>query len=150
MDNKTLTTLVVLVMIFLVAGFVAGYSLKAAAEKGDQAPVVPDHEAHFHVYDMSSNGMTVNVTKGTEFMITLPENGGSTGYLWNITSTQGLDVLGSWFVPGEKGLTGEPGERQWMIRASRSGEQKFKATLLRPFEEPAGNGTVYQLIINVV
>ncbi len=149
MNSKTLTTLVVLVAIALVAGFVAGYSLKATAEKTGPAPIVPNHEPHIHVYNMSSNGMTLNVTKGTGFMITLPENGGSTGYLWNITSTQGLDVLGSWFIPGEKGLIGEPGERQWMIRASWAGEQKFKATLLRPFEAPAGNESGYMMTINV-
>lgn len=31
MDNKTLTIIIVLVVITLVAGFVAGYSLKATA-----------------------------------------------------------------------------------------------------------------------
>ncbi len=110
---------------------------------------IPDRGERIHVYNMSTNGTTVRMMKNTEFLIVLPENGGSTGYLWNITSTRGLDVPGSVYVPGEKGLIGEPGVRQWMIRASWAGEQKFKATLLRPFEEPAGNETVYMLTINV-
>jgi inhibitor of cysteine peptidase len=87
--------------------------------------------------------------KCTSFLIALPENGGSTGYLWDITSTQGLDVLESFFVPGSMGLIGEPGTREWVITAAHPGEQKFKATLHRPFEALTGNESVFTLTINV-
>jgi hypothetical protein len=45
---------------------------------------------------------------------------------------------------------GVPGTREWVIRASQTGEQKFKATLIRSFEAVTGNESSLVLTVNVV
>jgi inhibitor of cysteine peptidase len=152
MDNKKLAMIGTLVVLALVVGAFLGYSLKgtlSASAETDPEEVTGLHLGD-HIYTMSANNSTVDLKKDTMFMIALPENGGSTGYLWDITSTQGLDVLESWFVPGDKGLIGEPGIREWVICAARTGEQKFKATLHRPSEALTGNESTFVLNVNVV
>jgi predicted secreted protein len=153
MDNKKLALTVALVVLAFLAGTFLGYVVKgmplANAASDERAVTDTYHGDHVHIYDMSANGTTLDLKKDTMLLIALPENGGSTGYLWDITSTQGIDVLGSWFLPGDKGLIGEPGIREWMIKVSRSGEQQFRATLQRSFEVASGDETTYVLTINV-
>jgi inhibitor of cysteine peptidase len=152
MDNKKLAMIGTLFVLALVAGAIIGYSIKEIPS----ANATTDQNASLncqigdHIYTISSNDTSVDLKKGTMFLVALPENGGSTGYLWDITSTQGLDVLESFFVPGSKGLIGEPGTHEWVIRAARPGEQKFKATLQRSFEAMTGNETTFVLTVNVI
>lgn len=152
MDNKKLAMIGTLAVLTLVAGAILGYSLKVtpSAKAATDLPDVTSLHLGDHIYTMSANGSTVDLKRDTVFMVVLPENGGSTGYLWDITSTQGLDVLKSWFVPGSKGLIGEPGTREWVIRAAGSGEQKFKITLMRSFEAATGNESTFVLTVNVI
>jgi len=154
MDNKKLAITVALVVLAFLAGTFLGYVVKGmplANAASDESASSDAYEGdHVHIYDMSANGTTLDLQKGTMLLIALPENGGSTGYLWDITSTQGIDVLGSWFLPGSKGLIGEPGTHEWMIKVSRSGEQTFKATLQRSFEAVYGNESAFVLKINVI
>jgi inhibitor of cysteine peptidase len=152
MDNKKLAIIGALVVLALVAGALLGYILKEtpAANAATDQNAVSAWRVGDHIYTMSSNGTPVDLKKGTTFLVALPENGGSTGYLWDITSMQGLDVLESWFVTGSQGLIGEPGTREWVIRAAWPGEQKFKATLKRSFEAATGDETTFVLTVNVV
>jgi predicted secreted protein len=154
MDNKKLAITVALVVLAFLAGTYLGYVIKEAppanTASDDNASADAHEGDHIHIYNMSANGTTLDLKKDTMLLIALPENGGSTGYLWDITSTQGIGVMGSWFLPGGKGLIGEPGTREWMIKVSRPGEQKFKATLQRSFEAPSGNESTFVLTINVI
>lgn len=152
MDNKKLVMIGTLIVLALVAGAILGYCLKGTPSANAATDPVETINLHLgdHIYTMSMNNSTIDLKKDTMFMIALPENGGSTGYLWDITSTQGLDVLESWFVPGSKGLVGEPGTREWIIRAARPGEQRFKATLHRSFEAVTDNESTFVLTVNVV
>jgi predicted secreted protein len=154
MDSKKLIIIMAIVVLAFLAGTFLGYVIKEmplANAASDESASADAYEGnHVHVYGMSANGTTLDLKKDTMLLIALPENGGSTGYLWGITSTQGIDVPGSWFLPGDKGMIGEPGIREWMIKVSQPGEQQFRATLQRSFEAASGDETTYVLIINVI
>jgi inhibitor of cysteine peptidase len=151
LDNKKLAMIGTLFVLALVAGAILGYTFRGTPSANAATDTNEATNLHLgdHIYTMTANGTCVDLKKDTMFMIALPENGGSTGYLWDITSTQGLDVLESWFVPGSKGLIGEPGTREWVIRAAWPGEQKFKATLQRSFEAATGNESTFVLTVDV-
>lgn len=154
MDNKNMAMVGALVVLALAAGVLLGCSLKsgtAIAESDDAVVIVPAEHYH-HLYNMSANGTTISLAVNDTFIVALPENGGSTGYTWNITSTQGLDVLDSWFAPDDSSLIGAPGTRYWVIEASSwaaAAPQEFIATLQRSWETPAGDETVFDLKISV-
>lgn len=155
----------VLIIAALAAGLIAGQSLKASSAavtpQANDTPVAPvfiipetfiiDNTAIVDVatFDMNTEGsLTVNVTKDQYIAVYIKENP-TTGYLWDITSTQGLNVLNSTYK-ADTDLAGSPGTRQWIIQPSAAGKQKFMAVSHRPSENVTDTDPVFQITLNVV
>jgi hypothetical protein len=107
-DLKTLTLIAVFVIAAFCCGVTVGFAIQPSAA---EAVPVDNTTPQLPVYGLTSNNTTVNVPLNSTFAISLPENGGSTGYLWDPTQTQGLELLESKFTPANTTLIGAPGDR---------------------------------------
>jgi len=144
MGHKTLMTMALLVIVGLLIGAVAGYGLKAPEKSADvvvQAGTVPSYNV-----TASSTAVTAHVCH--ELIVSLGESP-STGYLWNVSATPGLTVLGDWFIPDNATLLGSPGVHEWMVLTTGAGAQSFQATLIGPNQTAVETAGYYKLTINV-
>ena len=142
--------LVAMIVVFMLAAFccglAVGFVLQPSAAAADD---VGNATISLPIYDVACNNTAVSLPLNSEFIVSLPENGGSTGYVWDPIQTQGLDLLESKFIPSDTGMMGAPGTREFKLRASWAGEQHFKATLHRSWENLTGTEDVFTLTINV-
>lgn len=143
---KILAIVAVFSLAAFCCGVAAGFTIQPSTIVSgiEDNPTIP-----LPIYDLACNNTTVYLPVGSEFIVTLPENSGSTGYTWDPASTQGIDLLKSTFIPSDITVIGAPGTREFQLRASRAGEQHFKATLPRPFENLTGTEDVFALTIVV-
>lgn len=96
------------------------------------------------VFTMDDNGTTVTVARGSEFAIRLDENP-TTGYEWNATYSDNLNLINDTFVPPDTQLVGAGGVRVWQFETAETGTAEFMAVYKRPWEEAAGNETTFSI-----
>ena len=113
-----------------------------------QVPVTSAPVTIGNVYNESSNGTTVSVPTNGTFVVMLQENP-TTGYIWNVTVTNGLTIVNNTFMPPTSGLMGAGGVHTWSVQAIQNGAQQFNGIYKRPFENLTGNETTYILTVNV-
>jgi inhibitor of cysteine peptidase len=147
--NSTVISILGIVCIAAIA--IAGCTGSAPA--GNTAvPVVTDTPVQVGniVVTEAQNGATTSLNVSKTVTLKLPENG-TTGYLWNLTVTSGLNVTSDTFVPAvtAKDVVGAGGVRIWEITAMQTGEQKVQGISKRPWEATAGNETMFTMTINV-
>jgi inhibitor of cysteine peptidase len=109
---------------------------------------IPTATPIMYVYNESANGTTVAVPLGSTFTVWLQENP-TTGYSWNVTVTDGLQITNDTFVPPTSGLIGAGGIHTWEVLTVQNGLQEFSGIYMRPFENMTGNETTYVLWCNV-
>jgi len=80
-----------------------------------------------------NNGDIIPVDLKTEIRIQLPENP-TTGYSWNVTSTDGLAITSDTFIPPEKEMPGAGGMHVWTLEPNVTGIVTFNAVYVRPWE----------------
>ena len=99
----------------------------------------------------ADNDKSGNITQNTRFAVVLSENP-TTGFMWNATLTDGLELLSSDYRQDEApaGMVGVGGHHTWIIMAKDIGEQKFSALYRRSWENVTGNETSYTVNIQVV
>lgn len=68
-----------------------------------------------------------------KLIISLEENP-STGYAWQVTFPEGIEVISDHFVPNNPDLANSPGEHTWIIRAITDGTYTIEFNKLRPSE----------------
>ena len=97
------------------------------------------------------NGTTVEIAAGSRFAIQLEENP-TTGFMWNATTTAGLEILSSDFTENSHaaGMTGVGGIRTWVLTTPGPGEPVFTAVYKRSWEPVTGNETAYTLTVHAV
>jgi inhibitor of cysteine peptidase len=148
MDGKTLTILVISIIVALCVGLIIGSFVIGApagnTPKGADNSTIPESGL---IVGETGNITTLNLNKGTVFTVRLNENP-TTGYSWNASVTSGLTILNSTYVSSGSGLMGAGGVHEWKIEATGTGTQQFNAVYERSWEK-FGNETQYQLIINV-
>jgi len=123
------------------------------APSGNTAvPVVTDTPVQVGniVVSEAQNGAATSLNVSNTITLKLPENG-TTGYLWNLTTTSGLNVTGDTFVPPATSgnIAGAGGVRVWVITAMQPGVQKIQGIYKRPWETPVGNETTFAMTVNV-
>ncbi|RXE56698.1 hypothetical protein ABH15_00495 [Methanoculleus taiwanensis] len=101
------------------------------------------------VYNETNNGQTATVPVGSNITIQLDENP-TTGYEWNVTSSEGLVSISDEFIPPSGQLVGAGGLRVWEYGAVENGTGEFAAVYKRPWEETTGNETTYTLTFTIV
>jgi inhibitor of cysteine peptidase len=92
--------------------------------------------------------MTETMTLGTSFMVMLQENP-TTGYSWNVSVTNGLNITNDTFIPPTSGLVGAGGIHTWSVLTTKTGIQEFSGIYMRPWENVTANETTYLLKVNV-
>lgn len=101
------------------------------------------------VFTEKHNGTSVDAKAGELVTIRLEENP-TTGYSWNMSFTDGLEVVKDEFISsGEEGIVGAGGVHEWIIKADRTGQHKISAIYKRPWESLTGEEGTFNLTLNV-
>ena len=82
------------------------------------------------VIDEEMNESTVVVKLNSRFALELAENP-STGYAWNLTTTDGLRVVSDVYVPPGTSVVGAAGTHRWEIEAVAEGLQAIEGAYRR-------------------
>lgn len=119
--------------------------------KSGATPVVTTGGKKMVTFTDADNGKTSDITQGTKFAVELKENP-TTGYEWNATVTNGLEIVSSECVENQhrEGMVGVGSVHTWVILAKDTGSQKFSAIYLRSWEPVTGNETSFAINVNVV
>jgi inhibitor of cysteine peptidase len=104
--------------------------------------------AEERVFTMDDNGATATVSPGTGFTIQLDENP-TTGYEWNATYSDNLNLINDTFVPPDTQLVGAGGVRMWQFEATGVGTGNFTAIYKRPWEAATGNETTFSMMFDI-
>jgi inhibitor of cysteine peptidase len=102
-------------------------------------------------YTGYDSGKTITVKKGEVFRVKLAENP-STGYAWEMTTSDGLKRISDRYVANDVAgrIAGAGGVRTWDIRAMEEGSQKLYGTYRRPWEPARSSDETFELKINVI
>lgn len=105
----------------------------------------PGVPSAFNVYSESDSGRRVNESLGGEFNLRLAENP-STGYMWNITLSRGLELIRDEFIPSNPSvqIAGSGGVHSFYVKAVNPGAQTLHGEYLRSWV-PAGRVTFVDL-----
>lgn len=105
----------------------------------------PGVPARFPVYTEEDSGCTVNASLGNDFNVRLVENP-TTGYIWNLTATKGLELVRDEFIPSNPSgqIAGSGGIHSFYYNAIETGEQNLHGEYRRPWVE-AGTVTFVDL-----
>lgn len=114
---------------------IAAVALVACGGGGGEVPV-----------SVQDNGKAVVGSTGDTFVLRLGENP-TTGYSWSVTTEPDTGVvkqLSSAYTPGETGVAGAEGVREWRFEAVAPGRTELTMDYVRPFgdEGPANTYTV--------
>jgi inhibitor of cysteine peptidase len=105
----------------------------------------PGVPARYPVYTEEDSGSTVNQTLEEEFNVRLAENP-STGYSWNMTSSDGLKLVRDEYMPSSTSgpVVGSGGIHSFSFKAVETGDQALHGENRRPWV-PAGTVTFVDL-----
>jgi inhibitor of cysteine peptidase len=105
----------------------------------------PGVPPRFPVYTEEDSGKTVNETLGEEFNVRLEENP-TTGYNWNMTASDGLELVGDQYIPSNPSgqIAGSGGIHSFSFKTIASGIQTLHGEYRRPWV-PAGTVTFIDL-----
>jgi inhibitor of cysteine peptidase len=131
------STVVLLALVAAIALLAAG-----AASMGILSP---------REFGAGERGGNVTVNVGEVFRVTLPENP-STGYTWDISTSDGLVRLSDKYTAGDRsGLNvGVGGSHTWEFKATKAGSQSIAGVYRRQWENASGVEEHYLLNVNVV
>jgi inhibitor of cysteine peptidase len=109
----------------------------------EETVVLPNYTADMEV-------VTLNVKLDETVLISLPENQ-TTGYMWEVTNSTGLEILNDTYVmdASEEGMVGVGGVHEWTVKAVETGEQTFTAVMMHVADEPTGEEETYTLMVVV-
>ncbi|MCD1293562.1 proteinase inhibitor [Methanocella sp. CWC-04] len=111
-----------------------------------------EEKAVIKTFNESNSGETVNIENGEIFHIQLFENP-STGYSWNMTYTEGLELMSDEYTQSNttEQIVGAGGTHDWEFKAIKTGEQQIKGIYHRPWEgiNESINYTTFELIVKV-
>jgi inhibitor of cysteine peptidase len=91
----------------------------------------------------------VNTSTGYYFSVRLEENP-STGYQWNLTTSDGIKIVEDEFEPPEnEDVVGAAGFHIWTFRIMDNGNQQIDAIYKRPWENVTGEEETFSLMLEV-
>jgi predicted secreted protein len=97
-----------------------------------------------HVYNESDNGKIYSLSQNEVVQVNLPENG-STGFIWYITTTPGIELIEEWFVSSNPGMTGAGGTASWLLKLAGTGPQEFSGVNKRGWMPPSDKDPTYSI-----
>jgi predicted secreted protein len=97
---------------------------------------------------------SISVKKGDYFVVDLPDNGASTGYIWDLTVTAGkARVVKQEYVdptpsPDDEFMCGKTIYNRTVLQAEESGEIELRADWHRPWEsKPPAKSHVFKVSV---
>ena len=98
------------------------------------------------VYTQYDNGAVSPVHRGDIIAVRLPENP-ATWYTWNITHSQGLEILSDTYIPSDPSgqVTGTGATRILTMRTQTTGPEYLTAISRRSWERETGAEQIYSL-----
>ncbi|WP_332449073.1 protease inhibitor I42 family protein [Methanoculleus sp.] len=97
-----------------------------------------------YAYNETADNTTATVPAGSNITISLAENP-TTGYEWNVTSSEGLQYVNDTHSAPQTELVGAPGVHVWEYIAAEKGNGEFSAIYARPWENVTGNETSFSM-----
>jgi inhibitor of cysteine peptidase len=110
--------------------------------------VVTGATATIKRYSAGDSGSMVVIKKGEAFKVILEENP-STGYSWNMSVSDGLEIMNDLYIPPAQQIPGRGGYHEWTIQAEKPGQQKVRGIYMRPWEPIYYNETTFRLDVEV-
>ncbi|MCK9306606.1 MAG: protease inhibitor I42 family protein [Methanoculleus sp.] len=104
--------------------------------------------AEGYVFNETNNNETVTLPAGSEITISLEENP-TTGYEWNVTSDEGLQLVNETHDAPQTELMGAPGVHIWEYIAAEKGTGEFSAIYTRSWENVTGNETAFSMAFTI-
>jgi inhibitor of cysteine peptidase len=136
----------------LAAALVAGCSSGGDRPPATSAPTSTSEPSTptLLLLNESANGTTHTVPIHSNITLKLNENP-TTGYSWNLTTTEGLRVLSDGYVSDDPAGTraGAGGVHTWNITATAAGLQDIKGVYARPWENSTADATTFSVEISV-
>ncbi|HOI57253.1 MULTISPECIES: protease inhibitor I42 family protein [unclassified Methanoculleus] len=117
----------------------------AAPETNATATPAPAEE---YVFNETNYNETVTLPVGSEITIRLAENP-TTGYEWNVTSYEGLQLVNETHDAPQTELVGAGGVHVWEYIAAEEGAGEFSAVYMRPWENVTGNETAFSMAFTI-
>ena len=102
------------------------------------------------VLNEEMNESTVVVKLNTRLTLELAENP-STGYAWNLTTTDGLRIVSDEYIPPGTGTTvvGAEGLHRWEIEAIAAGLQQIDGVYRRSWENTTSDENTFMVEVSV-
>lgn len=97
-----------------------------------------------HVYNETDNGKTYSLSQYDFVQVNLPENG-STGFIWYITTTPGIEVIDHSFKSSNPGVAGAGGTASWLLKLEGTGTQEFTGIKKQGWMPPSANDHTYSV-----
>lgn len=115
----------------------------------------PDTVGQDKIITENDNGNSIDLKNGHAFYLKLNENP-STGYSWQLSLSNGLNLLSDKYHPfessksGKNFVVGAGGFHLWRIKAEAEGSQQVKAVYKRPWEPETGREQTFILDVRVI
>jgi predicted secreted protein len=139
-SNKKILLIGILMIIFITSATVIGLGLMSSD--------MPKDETIYLTYD--DNGSKIDLNIGERVNLTLDQNGGSTGYSWNIIelneSILKFENTKTWNVSQ---LVGGFSKDSWHFTAVNNGTTILKLAYYRSWEGIDNSSKVFEIEINV-
>lgn len=145
---KLLVILVVAAAAVLAAGCASLDNPVPPTAPGPVNTTAAGEDGSLTVLDEETNESTVVVKLNSRFALELAENP-STGYAWNLTTTDGLRVVSDEFVPPGTGVVGAAGTHRWEIEAVAEELQGIEGVYRRPSEGSGADEDTFTVEIAV-
>ena len=150
-QNSIVVSLGIICLITAVFAGCAGYSPLDTHEQAQKpAPTGTAIPVGNLVVTEEQNNATVYVNRSSLITVRLEENP-TTGHQWNLTTTPGLKIMDSMYIPSDTtgNLVGSGGTHIWDISTVAIGEQKIQAVYARSWEQPPNDGTKFSMTVIV-
>ena len=101
-------------------------------------------------FNESNNEDTVDVTVGSEMILSLDENP-TTGFEWNMTIT-GLEIVNDEYLPSDTSgqMVGSGGTHVWYLKANEVGTATIMGIYKRSWEETTGEEMAFDMTVRVI
>ncbi|MFP4655465.1 MAG: protease inhibitor I42 family protein [Methanohalobium sp.] len=99
---------------------------------------------------INDSNKTINAEIGDFLILELEENP-TTGFQWELNSTDGLVLVNDTYIPDKDGedKVGVGGTHTWTFKVSDTGNQQIRGVYKRPWENVNGDGKRFNLNIEV-
>jgi inhibitor of cysteine peptidase len=136
-------------VLLLVASIIMAGCISTESDQENNKQITPDTPpSEIYLFDGTNNNETYTITQDSLIYIKLEENP-TTGYEWEITTTDGLVVMSDTYEPSDTSgqKVGAGGIHEWELHAQEPGTYTFDAIYKRNWEETTGEEDTYSLTL---